>query len=83
MPQQLTFDSCGREIKGAPLLKWPGGKRSLLKHILPLLPENINQYYEPFAGGAALFFALQPKSAFLSDNNPDLTNCYIHKAGSV
>lgn len=77
MSQQLTFDLCGREVKGAPLLKWPGGKRSLLKHILPLLPESFNRYYEPFAGGAALFFALQPGVAVLSDNNPDLINCYI------
>ena len=76
MPQQLTFDSYGREIKGAPLLKWPGGKRSLLKHILPLLPRTFNRYYEPFAGGAALFFALQPEAAVLSDNNHDLINCY-------
>jgi DNA adenine methylase len=77
MSQQLTFGLCGCEVKGAPLLKWPGGKRNLLKHILPLLPVTFNRYYEPFAGGAALFFALQPKIAVLSDNNPDLINCYI------
>jgi DNA adenine methylase len=70
---QLNGDS---QIKGVPLLKWPGGKRLFLKHILPLLPESFNDYYEPFFGGGALFFALEPRSAVLSDNNPDLMNCY-------
>lgn len=48
-----------------------------MKHILPLLPETYNRYYEPFAGGAALFFALQPESAVLADNNRELVNCYV------
>jgi DNA adenine methylase len=60
-----------------PLLKWPGGKRALLKHILPLLPMTYGRYYEPFLGGAALFFGLQPRNAFLSDSNPELINCYL------
>lgn len=77
MSRQLRFDICKPEIKGAPLLKWPGGKRALLKRILPLLPKNFSLYYEPFAGGAALFFALQPETAILSDSNSDLINCYI------
>jgi len=60
-----------------PLLKWPGGKRSLLRHILPLIPQNYGRYFEPFLGGGALFFALQPTRAYLSDNNPELINCYV------
>ncbi|MCC3372491.1 Dam family site-specific DNA-(adenine-N6)-methyltransferase [Cohnella sp. REN36] len=64
------------EIKGRPLLKWPGGKRNMLKHLLPILPMAFNRYYEPFLGGGALFFALQPQNSFLSDCNPDLINCY-------
>ena len=43
-----------------PLLKWPGGKRLLVKHMLPLIPAKFGTYYEPFVGGAALFFALRP-----------------------
>lgn len=62
----------------SPLLKWPGGKRSLLRHILHLLPESFRSYYEPFLGGGALFFAIRPETSFLSDNNPELINCYIH-----
>lgn len=59
-----------------PLLKWAGGKRLLLKHLLPLVPSIYNTYYEPFLGGAALFFAIKPNAAVLSDTNTDLIQCY-------
>jgi DNA adenine methylase len=58
------------------LLKWPGGKRALLKQILTYVPSSFNRYFEPFVGGGALFFALQPKQAVISDNNTELINCY-------
>jgi DNA adenine methylase len=61
----------------APLLKWPGGKRALLKHILPLFPQSFGTYYEPFIGGGAVFFRLQPNGAVLSDKNCELINCYV------
>jgi DNA adenine methylase len=60
-----------------PLLKWAGGKRRLLPHILPLVPRVEGRYYEPFFGGGALFFSLKPKSALLSDSNPELINAYL------
>ena len=63
--------------KMQPLLKWPGGKRSILGSLLPLVSANYCTYYEPFFGGGALFFAIQPPRAFLSDNNPDLIDCYV------
>ena len=59
-----------------PLLKWPGGKRRLLQSILPLIPTEFGTYYEPFLGGGALFFALQPHSAVLADKNRDLISTY-------
>ncbi len=58
------------------LLKWPGGKRALLKHILALVPSTFNRYYEPFVGGGALFFALRPTQAVLADKNIELIDCY-------
>lgn len=63
--------------KGSPLLKWAGGKRLLLKDILPIVPTNFNKFYEPFLGGGALFFSLKPNYSILSDNNCELINCYI------
>lgn len=60
-----------------PLLKWPGGKRKLLHQLLDIAPRQYGDYYEPFVGGGALFFALLPRRAHLSDNNAELINCYV------
>ena len=59
-----------------PFLKWAGGKRHLLPELLKRVPESFNTYYEPFLGGGALFFALQPKRAILSDVNDELVTTY-------
>ena len=37
-----------------PLLKWVGGKRQLLNEIVPMIPEHITTYVEPFIGGGAV-----------------------------
>lgn len=42
-----------------PFVKWVGGKRSLLPELLSRVPKDFTNYYEPFVGGGALFFALQ------------------------
>lgn len=60
-----------------PFLKWPGGKRWLWKIVGPLVPTNFKRYFEPFLGGGAMFFALGPKIAILSDINSELVNAYI------
>ena len=44
-----------------PFVKWVGGKRSLLTEIVKRLPAEFNNYFEPFVGGGALFFALKNK----------------------
>jgi DNA adenine methylase len=60
-----------------PFLKWPGGKRWLCPTVLELISGlNFRQYFEPFLGGGAVFFALQPAKAVLSDINPELMNVY-------
>ena len=59
-----------------PFLKWVGGKGQLLAELRNRLPAHFNSYHEPFIGGGALFFALQPQNAHLSDINPELINCY-------
>ena len=65
-----------------PFVKWAGGKRGLLKQILPLIPKEFNNYYEPFVGGGALFFELfskgllQNKKVVISDINSELINSY-------
>jgi DNA adenine methylase len=59
-----------------PFLKWAGGKSRLIAQYQPYLPQKYQTYYEPFIGGGALFFHLQPAKAILSDINPDLVNVY-------
>jgi DNA adenine methylase len=63
-----------------PILKWAGGKRSLVPRILKELPEQIDTYYEPFVGGAAVFLALAEEKRFrravITDKNAQLINLY-------
>ena len=60
----------------APVLKWVGGKRQLLDSIVPLMPKKISSYCEPFFGGGAVLFYMQPKKAHINDINTDLMLVY-------
>lgn len=66
------------ENKLEPFLKWAGGKRQLLPEIEKRLPVDIRSkvYYEPFVGGGALLFHLQPDKAVINDFNAELINTY-------
>lgn len=59
-----------------PFVKWVGGKRQLLSEIEKHIPNKILGYYEPFIGGGALLFHMQPKKAVINDTNPELVNLY-------
>lgn len=60
----------------APVVKWVGGKRQLLDEITPLLPKRITSYCEPFLGGGAVLFSIQPAKAIVNDLNGDLITVY-------
>lgn len=60
----------------APVVKWVGGKRQLLDEIAPRLPKRITTYCEPFLGGGAVLFSLQPRNAIVNDLNADLMLVY-------
>src|SRR5689334_2682393 len=60
----------------APFLKWAGGKRWFAGRWLHMVPEQYGRYIEPFLGSGAMFFALRPTRALLSDLNADLIDCY-------
>lgn len=60
----------------APVVKWVGGKRQLLDEITPRLPKRITSYCEPFLGGGAVLFAIQPSKAIVNDLNEDLIAVY-------
>jgi len=72
-PCKCDLEGAGRS---APLVKWPGGKRGLLRALLPLVPSDYRRYYEPFLGGGALFFALRPDRSILGDRNCELISMY-------
>ncbi len=67
----------------SPVIKWVGGKSKLLPDLLSRMPERFGRYYEPFAGGAALFFRVAPERALLADYNADLINLYTVIASDV
>ena len=60
----------------APVLKWVGGKRQLIDTFSPLLPKKLTSYCEPFVGGGALLFHLQPNVAIINDINIELIGVY-------
>jgi DNA adenine methylase len=68
------------EDRARPIVKWPGGKGRLLSRIVALAPASFGTYFEPFAGGAALFFRLAPDRAVLGDANRDLIELYAEVA---
>jgi DNA adenine methylase len=59
-----------------PFLKWAGGKRQLLPEIRKYIPKRFGTFYEPFLGGGAVLFDLQPKRAVINDINTELINTY-------
>lgn len=59
-----------------PLIKWIGGKTQLLVKLRSMMPKEYHTYFEPFAGGAALYGNICPKSAVINDINPRLINLY-------
>ena len=63
-------------VSPRPFLKWAGGKGKLIQQYIPYFPKKIKTYYEPFLGGAAVFFYLNPPSAALTDINAELVNAY-------
>ena len=60
-----------------PLLKWAGGKRWLIKYLLPYWEKHKERYFvEPFVGGMGITLGLSPKQALLNDKNEHLINFY-------
>lgn len=59
-----------------PFVKSAGGKRHLLHELRKHVPASFGKYYEPFVGGGALFFDLQPAHAVLGDANLNLLAAY-------
>ena len=59
-----------------PIIKWSGGKKDELKYILPHIPVSYSTYLEPFIGGGAVYFHLNPKRAVINDVHKELVDFY-------
>jgi len=59
-----------------PIIKWSGGKKDELKYILPHIPNKYNLYLEPFIGGGAVYFHLNPNKSVISDVHKELIDFY-------
>ena len=60
----------------SPILKWAGGKRQFLDELQDRFPRTDTRYHEPFFGGGALFFDLEPENGSINDTNARLINFY-------
>ena len=65
-----------KENRLSPILKWAGGKEQELKYIHPCLPKKINNYYEEFIGGGAVYFSIDANNMFINDKSHELINLY-------
>ena len=66
--------------RACPFLRWAGGKRKLVTRLVECLPADVRsrRYWEPFLGAGAVYFAVQPSDAVISDANQFLVQCYDH-----
>lgn len=65
-----------------PMLKYRGGKQGELKYLEKWIPESFDRYIEPFFGGGALYFSLEPDRAIIGDVNKPLMEFYEDVAGN-
>lgn len=65
-----------RNPRLSPIIKWAGGKEKELRYILPNLPSGVRNYYEPFVGGGAVFFAVDRPAMYINDKAPELITLY-------
>jgi len=65
-----------KDVAIKPFLKWAGGKTQLLSELHKYVPNNFNKYIEPFIGGGAMFFSLNPNESIIADSNEELIITY-------
>ena len=59
-----------------PMIKYRGGKSKEISHFINNMPSEYNRYIEPFFGGGALYFYLEPQNAIINDVNTKLYSFY-------
>ena len=59
-----------------PMFKWSGGKKDEIKKFKKYIPDSYNTYLEPFVGGGALYFHVNPEKAVINDVHKELIDFY-------
>jgi DNA adenine methylase len=60
-----------------PIIKYRGGKSKEIPFLMPHIPQYTGRYIEPFFGGGAMFFHLEPERAVINDINTNLMRFYL------
>lgn len=76
MTSSLPKNENVKDNRLSPILKWAGGKEQELKYIHPNMPKKINNYYEPFIGGGAVYFSMDVNKMFINDKSHELIDLY-------
>jgi len=76
MSRQQAVKLPQKILNVSPVVKWAGGKTQLLNKFDCHFPASYGTYYEPFLGGGAVFFHIQPEKAIISDLNQELIQMY-------
>lgn len=71
---QINFEFSKQRLE--PLIKWAGGKEKELKYIVPNLPSEFENFYEPFVGGGSVYTAIAAKKYFINDKSTELIDFY-------
>lgn len=61
-----------------PILKYRGGKSREIVKFEQYIPRNFDTYIEPFLGGGAVYFHLEPQRAIINDINEKLISFYLN-----
>lgn len=59
-----------------PIIKWSGGKKDEIKKFIDYIPKEYDTYLEPFIGGGAVYFHINPKKAVINDVHKELIDFY-------
>jgi DNA adenine methylase len=70
------------KIKRSPLF-YVGDKYKLMKQLVGLFPQEIDNFYEPFVGGGTVFLNIDAKKYYLNDNDKNLINIHRFLIGSA
>lgn len=69
-------ENAQKRVSLKPIVKWSGGKNDEMKQIMPHIPTSYSTYLEPFIGGGAVYFHLNPERAVINDVHKELIDFY-------